>query len=165
MEFIGGILGLAVFIGIGWVFTKISDGAMRGLNRGVLSRGEYNEGKRALHTFTALTSASAADIAHNLTNYVAAVDAPLGGPAVLYEHERTDDSVIYVYGGKSGARFVASVLFGAENGMTSVAFIVPRWLEEDGLVADVDALRRLRKQVEAAIKAADPAVTITETNA
>jgi len=164
VEVIGGILGFAVLVAVGWVFTKMSDGAMKGLNRGVLSRGEYKEGKRALHTFTALTSASAADIAHNLTNYVAAVEAPLGGPAVLYERERTDDFVVYAYGGKSADRFVAAVLFGAEDGMTSVAFTVPGWLEEDGLVADLDALKRLRKQVEAALRAADPAVQITETN-
>ena len=165
MEFIGGILGFAALVAIGWVLTKMSDGAMTGLNRGVLSRGEYKEGKHALHTFTAVTSASAADIAHNLTNYVAAVDAPLGGPAVLYERERTDEFVIYVYGGTSGARFVAAVLFGAQDGMTTVAFTVPKWSEEDGLVVDVDVLKRLRKQVEAALKAADPAVQITETNA
>lgn len=164
MDVIGGVLGLAVLIGVGWVLTKMSNGAMKGLNRGVLARGEHKEGKQALHTFTAVTSASAADVAHNLTNYVAAVEAPLGGPAVLYERERTDEFVIYVYGGKSGARFVAAVLFGVEDGMTSVAFTVPKWSEEDGIVVDVDVLKRLRKQVEAALKAADPAVQITETN-
>jgi len=41
VEVIGGILGLAVFIGIGWVLTKMSDGAMTGLNCGVLARDEH----------------------------------------------------------------------------------------------------------------------------
>ncbi len=163
MEFIQGILGLAVFLAFGWVLTKMGDGVMKGLNRSVLSMGEHKEGQQARHTFTALTSATVSDIAHNLTNYVAAVDAPLGGTAVLYEKERTDEHVVYVYGGKSALRFAAVMLFGAQDGMTKVEFAVPRWTEEDGLTVDLDVLKRLRKQVEAALRAADPAVQITET--
>lgn len=162
MEILYAVLAIAVLFAIGWAMNKFSSLTAKGLNRTVLSFGEYSKGKQLREDITFKTTASVSDIMRQLDLYVTAVDAPLGGNQVLYIHEKREQLIMYVFGSASEIVFQANLAFtGAADGTNAILRVV-RWQEEDGVTGHQEELRRLRSQVVAAFKAADPAVRIAE---
>lgn len=161
MEAIGAIFGLAVFLGFGWVLQKMTGAALSGVNRAVF-RGEYAEGRHLREGREFRTRASVGDVMREIDTYVCAVDAALGRSDVLYVRERTERGVIWVYGHGSTVLLEALLALADDGGGLRAIFAVTRWQESDGLESSLEVLKALRMQVEAAFRAADPAVVVTE---
>jgi len=161
VEFIGAIAVIAGLLAVGWVIQKIGGLALVRADRAVF-HGEYKEGKHLREGRTFVTTASVADVMRELDTYVCAVEEARGLSDVLYTLKRTDNGIAWVYGHGSTVLLEAIVAFEPTDSGAEAVFAVTRWLEEDGLLAAMDALKALRMQVEAGFRAADPAVAITE---
>jgi hypothetical protein len=161
VEFLLLIAVIAGLLAVYWVVQKLGGAALVGVDRAVF-HGEYKEGKHLREGRTFRTSASVAEVMRELDTYVCAVDAPTGLSDVLYSYRRTDKGIAWVYGHGSTVLLEAIVAFEPSEGGTEAIFAVTRWFEEDGLLAALDSLKALRMQVEAAFRAADPAVVVTE---
>ncbi len=156
-----GVAGFAIFVAAALLFDKIGGWSQVGATR-LVFRGEYKEAKALREGMTFRTSAAVPDIMRELETYVSAVEAPLGYGDVLYVAGRSENAIAWVFGSKTTVKLQVVVGFGTGAEGTEAAFAVTRWLEEDGIVAEVDELKTLRLQVKAAFRAADPAVIITE---
>lgn len=155
-------VAIAVIAGGGWLMNKIGGVALVGLNRGVLYRRSYQEGKHLRDGFTILTSASIPALMEELETYVCVVDAPLGLNQVFYESARAKKGVAWTYGHMSETKLEAVLVLSEDGEMTRGMFTVTAWREEDGLLDAQDELKKLRLQVLAAIRASDPEVRISE---
>ncbi|MDZ4167090.1 MAG: hypothetical protein U1E08_05305 [Coriobacteriia bacterium] len=161
MEVVYVVLSLAFLAAVGWVLQKIGGFAALGFNRTILSRGEHKQRRQLREPLSFETSAAAEDVIRQLDLYVAAVDKPLGGNTVLYVHSRDAHRVVYVFGSASNVRLQVDLRFSPGTPLTAALHVV-QWTEEDGVAADQERLRKLRAQVTAAFKAADPAVRVIE---
>lgn len=161
VEFLGFVLAIAAMLAVGWVIQKLGGFALVGANR-VVFHGEYKEGRHLREGRTFRTTAAIPDVMRELETYVCAVDAAAGLSDVLFTLTTAERGVAWVYGHGSTVLLEAIVALAPDEDGTEAIFSVTRWEEQDGLVAAMDALKALRMQVEAAFRAADPAVLITE---
>lgn len=162
MAFVYLAITVALLWGVGWLMDKMGAAALIGLNRGVLYRGAYKEGKHLREGFTIVTTASIPALMDELETYVCDVDAPLGGNVVLYESARAKTAIAWTYGSASEVKLEAVLAFTRRGDATEGMFSITRWLEEDGLFAAQDELKKLRLQIQAAIRAADPEARMTD---
>lgn len=135
------------------------------LNKNVLFKSEYEEGQKLItDTVTFSTKISPSGIIRELEEHIPASDVIPALKAALYESSRDEDYIGYAFGNKvMGDSFSAVVLFTCDE-KTNCIFKFLTYSENDGRIAYLSEMIKLRKRVENAFKSADPSVRISCSN-
>jgi len=169
MDQIGAILVLAALIAVVYLIrkakNKVDNAVGTAVNKNVLFRSEFKEGQELVSTsYTFQSSASVEDILRSLDKHVEAAESVGNLVGTVYISNRNADSIHYSFGNKLMNKSFDSVIRLKKNGEeTQGVFKVLQWYEHEGMVAGLDQLRNLRKQIKEAILSADPNCKVTET--
>ena len=157
METIYAILGLAVFLGLGYVLYQARRAASKAVNRHVLFRSEHQEGKQLVSEPSVFKArATKEKVMRELGRYVAVAPDHSAYKAVVYISSRREDGFNYAYGNKYRAKtFEATLRLTADGGITSGVLKMLSWHEQSGIVSGQETMKALRDQIEAAFAAAD----------
>lgn len=164
METLYSILGVVVFIGIGYLMLKAQRAAGNAVNQKILYRSEHKEGQELVsEPYKIQASASIQDIIRELDSHVIVAEDNSGYKAVVYVSSRSENRITYAYGNKFAPKtFEAVVELASSGGITAGIFKMLTWHERGGLITGQDYIYTLRKQVEVAFAAADASVRVTE---
>lgn len=160
---VGAVLLLAALFLAGLVVSYIRRAATRGLNKHVFDRKGNREGQQITKTDLLIHSAAPAQtLWPHIVSQVTTRPEPHPVVQDLYEVSRGEDRIIYKYGSKLKDSFTAVVLSTASSGGTDVLVQISKWTVSDGVVANINRMQRLREEVLAAVRAADPSATAQE---
>ena len=165
METIYGILGLAVFIGIGYLMWKGKRFAWKAVNKNILYRSEYQEGQQLVSEPLIIeTAASIHDLMRELDAHVETAESNTAYKPLVYQVFRSNDRINYAFGNKFVPKtFEAVVMFSSQDEKTVGTYKMLTWHERDGIVSGQNFMKRLRKQVKAGFTAAaDGALKINQ---
>lgn len=145
MEILGGIMFLAIIIGIAWLWNT----AENAFNRHVLSRGEYQaEQELTNQKFRYPCHANGSIIRPMLDN------SPLGSSLEISTD--TPDGVIFLYRPLLTPEFYACLEYPASgNGTATFEFL--KWTESNGVATHTSEMKTLKAWVEDVLLQADRA--------
>jgi predicted dinucleotide-utilizing enzyme/RNA polymerase subunit RPABC4/transcription elongation factor Spt4 len=162
MDTLYGIIGLAIFLGIGYLIQKGMSAARKAANKNILYRSEYKEQHQFVsEPLTFKTTASVPEIMHELETYVETAEDHSKLKAVFYQLSRDEGHISYAFGNMLDPKLIlATIMFTKSDETTVCTYKIQRWQERDGMICSMDAMKKLRKQVKAAFKAAYDATRI-----
>lgn len=149
MEVITGIIGLAIFVGLVYLYQKGRNAAAKAVNR-TLMGGTYKRGQELIHHETVVTLDLPLAEAQRRVALALEPDSP---PRLVRVHVMPvdDDAVVYVRSnllGEEQLRYGAT-LTKLDDDRTRVNGALISWMEMDGMLAAQDELRRLQTSLEA----------------
>lgn len=101
METLYSILGVVVFIGIGYLILKAQRATGKAVNQKILYRSEHKEGQKLVsEPYKIQTSASIREIIRELDSHVTVEEDNSGYKAVVYVSSRGENCITYAYGNK-----------------------------------------------------------------
>jgi hypothetical protein len=155
MDTLYGILIFAAFMGMAYLWGKAKDWFGQSVNKHVLSRSEYKEGKELVSAPLEFhVSAPISDILISLRRQVVAKKQTDVNwlTASLYEIRCDEGGVVYAFGNKVKPQvFVAVIVFGQSGSETKCTFTIANWTEADGVVIAQDEMKELRKRIQSAL--------------
>lgn len=157
MDALYGWLIFAAFIGIALLWQKGAKEASKAINQKVLYRSEHKEGQELVaQVLKYETPASVEEIMAALDANVPTAESRPSVLADLYEFNRDKNHIFYALGNAVYPKMIlAAVTFAPIGDKTKCEYRILQWRESDGLVADQEIIKKLRKQVNKAIEAAD----------
>ncbi len=164
-------LGILLFAGIVVVLMVVKkllskgvNAAATAVNKNVLFKSEYNEQQQFISTtLTFVTTATKENIMKALRNSVAPAESVPSVAGVIYQLSLNADSVTYAFGSKFYPQaFIVSVALSSNGDLTQGQFKFLKWHESDGMLPSIEIMKKLRNNIIAAFRAADPSVKITE---
>jgi hypothetical protein len=151
-DLLGGVLGLGALFTVVWLIVKAQAGASRAVNRAVF-RSKHEQGQDQVSRTMSIKSAG--NQTQTMNAIVSRVNAYQEPPTLvpgLYLASRRTDYVVIRYGSKVSDSFEATVsLTDAGDEGCFGQFLITKWTESDGLVANVDQMTRLRDRITHAI--------------
>ena len=164
LEFMYGILGLAVLIGIAILWGKLKDATRKAVNQKVFYRSEHKEAQMLVTEPVIFeTSAKMDEIIKALRAQIMPAEViPAAVKTVIYISSLNESRITFAKGNKFAPKaFEAEVNFNNSGSLNVYTFKILTWTEIDGIIKFQDDMRRLRKQVVAAFSMVDPVGKIT----
>lgn len=158
------ILIIIAFVGVVLLLKSLMskgiNAASKAANQKILYKTEYEEGQQIVSKPLIFeTTASIPEIMNELTTHVSTVDVtelPVGFKAAVYKSSSSANRIAYTFGNKLVPKtFEAELVFAVHDAKTKGVFKMLNWTERDGLILGQDAMKKLRKEVQAAFSAAD----------
>ena len=150
---VGIVVGIMVFqrlVGSG------VDAVAKVANEKIFYKSECEEGRALVSEPLVVTvSASAAEIMRQLDAHVVTEEGPRAVGFTIYESNRSENQILYACGSKLMTYFDALVVLTERQVKTEAAFKIANWRESDGMINGWEAMKKLRKKVQAAFAAAD----------
>lgn len=155
------LIGFLVFVVmiLPKILSKGISKAAKAVNKKFIYRNEYKEEQEFVsEILTFKSAASVSDIKRQIMMHVApAAAAPIALPET-YQVTESDDLVVYAHGSKLLPQlFVAAINFTNKGETTEGAFQFMKWNAEDGMIRNLELMKKLREKIYAAFIAADPA--------
>lgn len=160
----GTVIGIVVFLGIGWLIVKSQNAFWKSANRHVFARGQHTEGQAL--TQEKLTIRSAVDPDTLQAAIVNGLALPYNKPtavhAELFQGPVKPGYVQFCSGTKIATMFVAGMhVRPADGGGSTLTYQVENWTLADGIVAGIPQLKFLRRRIEDEARKADAHVEVT----
>lgn len=152
---------VAVIIFVQKIIGTTLNAVSKSANKNILYRSEFREGQELVsESLSFETSAPIDQVMAALKSAVAVAQIRSVVPA-LYESSRTANRVTYAFGSSMTPKhFEAEVELSEHDGTTQGQFDILSWKENDGMVAALASMKKLRRQVRAGFTAADSDVKI-----
>ncbi|AXE39942.1 hypothetical protein [Acidipropionibacterium virtanenii] len=159
----GTVVAIGALLLVGIAITYIRQAMTRGLNKHVFDRRGNREGQQITKTDLLIHSTAPAQaLWPHIASKVTTRPEPHAAVGDLYEVSRGEDRILSRFGNKLKDSFTALVHTTANGGGTDVLVQISKWTVSDGVVANINRMQRLREEVLAAVRAADPSATAQE---
>ncbi|MDX2543207.1 hypothetical protein ACOT81_22230 [Streptomyces sp. WI04-05B] len=162
-----GVLGLVAFVVLAVLWGKAKDYTRAKAKQHVFARRDHRDGQELVAE--ELRFSLTAEPREIREAFLSSVRLAPNCPKVLadaYVLEATDDEVLVAFGSALGGHtFTAGLAVqrsgsSAGHGRVDAVWSVLTWTLSDGVVSGVSVLRRLREDVEAALRDVDPGLRI-----
>jgi hypothetical protein len=154
------LLGVIVALALVWAWLKSRLG--EAANRSVFSRRAHKLGQELTGSILRVTATGTSAAVHqSLESTVETVGSAPTILADVYIESNTPERIQYACGNRMTTAFRAVVTLQTDGDKVIVEQAFSQWRTADGVVSPVSTMQRLRSDVEAGVRAIDPAAAVT----